>query len=112
MTHADGELVVTQEAIDTIAGAYEQAAVELRELAFRFKQNYGRTPWGTLPSILQLQKLYEELAIGETDSAVIRFQEFADEADALAAWVRESGAAILDADHHTAAAIAQSGPER
>ncbi|WP_182347814.1 hypothetical protein [Tomitella gaofuii] len=112
MTHADGELVVTQEAIDTIAGAYEQAAVELRALADNFAHTYGRRPWGALPSILQLQNIYEKLAVGETNSAVIRFQEFADEAEAIAAWVREGGAAILDADHHTAAAIAQSGPQR
>ncbi len=110
MTHADGELVVTQEAIDTIAGAYEQAAVELRALADNFAHNYGREPWGSLPSILQLQKMYEDLAIGENESAVIRFQEFADAADELAAWVREGEASILDADHRTATALTDPVP--
>ncbi|QDQ96212.1 hypothetical protein [Tomitella fengzijianii] len=109
MTQADGELVVTQEAIDTIAGAYEQAALELRELAIKFAHDYGREPWGTLPSILQLQRMYEELALGATDSAVVRLNEFAEAAEELATWVRRGGALILDADHATATALSESG---
>ncbi|GAA4815111.1 hypothetical protein [Tomitella cavernea] len=111
MTHADGELVVTQEAIDTIAGAYEQAAADLRELATTFAHTYGREPWGTLPSILQLQSMYEELALGDKGSAVVRLNEFADRAASLAAWVREGGASLLDADHTTVAAITESDPQ-
>ncbi len=105
------DLVVAQEAIDTIAGAYEQAANEFRELAREFKRNYDHTPWGTLTSIRQLQEFYEDLALGEKDSCVARLNEYADAADRFAAWVRAGGDAIRNADFATVRELATVGPQ-
>ena len=105
------ELVVTQEAIDTIAGAYEQAAEEFREMALGFEAGYSLQPWGTLPSLLQLQGFYNDLALGESDSARARFHEYADATDRIAEWVRAGGRAILNADMATADALTAAGPQ-
>ena len=105
------ELVVTQEAIDTIAGAYEQAAGDFRDIADNFERTYSREPWGTLPSLLQLQGFYNDLALGEQDSCVVRLREYADAADRFAAWVRAGGDAILCADYATADELTAAGPQ-
>lgn len=105
-----GELVVTQDAIDTIAGAYEDAAAELRRGAESFKRNYSRQRWGALPSIEQLRLGYQDLAIGESASAVSRMREFADAAEAFAEWVRSGGAAIHGQDRTTATDLTANAP--
>ncbi|QDQ98091.1 hypothetical protein [Tomitella fengzijianii] len=102
MTDSTDELVITQDAVDTIAGAYDRAAEELELLAVRFNRIYSRQPWGTLPSILQLQQMYLDLAVGDNGSAVIRLREFAQMARDLAAWVRSSAAELMAADTFTA----------
>ncbi len=105
LTDSTDELVITQDAVDTIAGAYERAADELEILAERFKSIYGREPWGTLPSILQLQQMYLDLAVGDQGSAVVRLREFAQVARDLAAWVRSGAADLMDADSSTAQSL-------
>ncbi len=105
------DLVVTQEAIDTIAGAYEQAARDFRNLAADFERTYDHQPWGTLPSLLQLQGFYNDLAVGERDSALARFIEYAEAAERFATWVRAGGSALRDADFTTVNELISAGPQ-
>ncbi|WP_220472075.1 hypothetical protein [Tomitella gaofuii] len=109
MTDSTDELVITQDAVDTIAGAYERAADELDDLADNFSRNYSRRPWGTLGSLLQLQQMYLDLAVGDEGSAVARLHEFADAARDLADWVRSTAADLLGVDAGTADSLAIHG---
>lgn len=110
MTDSSGELIVDSGAIETIAGAYEQAAYALDEITNGFSNRYSRASFGDLPSIEQLRQGYLDLAVESPTSAAVRLQQFADAARNTASRVRDGGKALDTTDASTSRTIEASLP--
>lgn len=111
MTDSSGELIVDSGAIEAIAGAYEQASVDLSTLANRFNYKYSHASFGDLPSIEQLRQGYLDLAVDSPTSAAVRLQQFSDAARKIAFRVRRGGRAVNTTDQSTSTQLEHANPQ-